>query len=231
MRVTLKHILKRVGNTMKKTKISILQAWLSILFVSCFLISNILAAKQFALPFGVSMTAGAMTTFPITYILSDIFSEVYGYKWSRTTCYMAFAINLLMAGLFQIAIILPPSPFYVGQEAFAQTLGSAPRILAASLAAYVIGDFANDKVFHKMKERHAESMRGYGWRAILSSLVGEICDSCVFISVAFIGTLPVREMVVMAVTQVCLKVGYEIIVLPLSTLACRKVRAYEIQFS
>lgn len=216
---------------MKKTKISMLQVWLSILFVSCFLISNILAAKQFALPFGVSMTVGAMTTFPITYILSDIFSEIYGYKWSRTTCYMAFAMNLLMAGLFQVAIILPPSPFYAGQEAFAQTLGSAPRILAASLAAYVIGDFANDKVFRKMKERHAESMKGYGWRAILSSLVGEMCDSCVFIPVAFIGTLPVREMVIMAVTQVCLKVGYEIIVLPLSTLACRKVRAYEIQSS
>lgn len=124
-----------------------------------------------------------------------------------------------------------PSPFYAGQEAFAQTLGNAPRILAASLAAYVIGDFANDKVFRKMKERHAETMKGYGWRAILSSLVGEMCDSCVFIPIAFIGTLPVREMIVMAVTQVCLKVGYEIVVLPLSTLACRKVRAYEIQSS
>lgn len=216
---------------MEKTKISKLQAWLSILFVSCFLISNILAAKQFALPFGVSMTVGAMTTFPITYILSDIFSEVYGYKWSRATCYMAFTMNLLMAGLFQIAIILPPSPFYAGQEAFAQTLGSAPRILAASLAAYVIGDFANDKVFRKMKERHTETMKGYGWRAILSSLVGELCDSCVFIPIAFIGTLPAREMVVMATTQVCLKVGYEIIVLPLSTLVCKKVREYELQSS
>ena len=214
---------------MKKTKISTLQALLMIVFVSCFLISNILASKQFLLPFGITMTVGAMTTFPITYILSDIFSEVYGYKWSRATCYIAFTMNLLMAGLFQIAILLPPSPFYAGQEAFAQTLGNAPRILTASLAAYVIGDFANDKVFRKMKKRHAESMKGYGWRAILSSLVGELCDSCVFIPVAFIGTLPVREMVVMAATQVCLKVGYEIIVLPLSTLACRKVRAYELQ--
>ena len=213
---------------MKKTKISFLQMWLTVIFVSCFLISNVLTGKQFTLPFGITMTA-AVIVFPVVYVLSDIFSEVYGYKWSRTTCYMAFAMNLLMAGLFQIAIILPPSPFYAGQEAFAQTLGNAPRILAASLAAYVIGDFANDKVFRKMKERHAESMRGYGWRAILSSLVGEMCDSCVFIPVAFIGTLPVREMVIMAVTQVCLKVGYEIIVLPLSTLACKRVRAYELQ--
>lgn len=213
---------------MKKPKISLLQMWLTVIFVSCFLISNVLTGKQFTLPFGITMTA-AVIVFPVVYVLSDIFSEVYGYKWSRTTCYMAFAMNLLMAGLFQVAIILPPSPFYAGQEAFAQTLGNAPRILAASLAAYVIGDFANDKVFRKMKERHAESMKGYGSRAILSSLVGEMCDSCVFIPVAFIGTLPVREMFIMAVTQVCLKVGYEIIVLPLSTLACKRVRAYELQ--
>ena len=215
---------------MQKTRISFLQMWLTVIFVSCFLISNVLTGKQFTLPFGITMTS-AVVVFPVVYILSDIFSEVYGYKWSRTTCYMAFAMNLLMAGLFQIAIILPPSPFYAGQEAFAQTLGSAPRILAASLAAYVIGDFANDKVFRKMKERHAESMKGYGWRAILSSLVGELCDSCVFIPIAFIGTLPVWEMVIMAVTQVCLKVGYEIIVLPLSTLVCKKVREYELQSS
>lgn len=215
---------------MKKPKISFLQMWLTVIFVSCFLISNVLTGKQFSLPFGITMTA-AVIVFPVVYVLSDIFSEVYGYKWSRATCYIAFTMNLLMAGLFQIAIILPPSPFYAGQEAFAQTLGNAPRILAASLAAYVIGDFANDKVFRKMKERHAESMKGYGWRAILSSLVGEMCDSCVFIPVAFIGTLPVREMVIMAVTQVCLKVGYEIIVLPLSTLACKRVRAYELQSS
>ena len=74
-------------------------------------------------------------------------------------------------------------------------------------------------------------MKGYGVRAILSSLAGEICDSCIFIPVAFIGALPVREMAIMAVTQVCLKVGYEIVILPLSTLICKKVREHELQSS
>ena len=99
-------------------KTSNLQTFLTVLFVSCFLISNVLATKQFALPFGITMT-GAVIVFPITYILSDLFSEVYGYKWSRVTCYMAFGMNLLMVGAFQLAIVLPPASFWQGQEAFA----------------------------------------------------------------------------------------------------------------
>ena len=131
-----------------KKPISVLQAWLTVLFTSCFLISNILAAKQFQLPFGVTMT-GAVIVFPVTYILSDIFSEVYGYKWSRITCYMAFAMNLLMVGLFSIAIATPAPNYWTNQEAFQTVLGSAPRTLCASLLAYVVGDFANDRVFRK----------------------------------------------------------------------------------
>ena len=83
---------------------------LTVIFVTCFLISNILAAKQFQLPFGITMT-GAVIVFPITYILSDLFSEVYGYEWSRKTCYIAFAMNILMVAFFEEAFFTPASPF------------------------------------------------------------------------------------------------------------------------
>lgn len=203
-----------------------LKTYLSILFVSCFLISNIVSAKQCALPFGLSMT-GAITIFPITYILSDLFSEVYGYAWSRKTCYMAFLMNLLMVGAFQLAIILPPASFWQGQEAFKTTLGSTPRILFASLIAYVAGDFANDKVFAKMKAKHETTLKGFGARAILSSFVGEVCDSCIFIPLAFAGTMPLKALVIMGITQTALKVTYEVLILPLTHLCTRKVLEYE----
>ena len=209
---------------MKKT-VSTLQVWLTVLFVSCFLVSNILAAKQFQLPFGITMT-GAVIVFPIIYILSDLFSEAYGYKWSRLTCYMAFAMNLLMVGFFSIAIATPAPSYWTNQEAFQTVLGSAPRTLFASLLAYIVGDFMNDRVFRRMKNMHTD-MTGFKARAILSSLVGEMCDSCIFIPIAFIGTMPARTLLIMGITQVCLKTGYEVVILPLTALATRKVIAYE----
>ena len=210
---------------MKKTN-SKLETALTVLFVTCFLISNILAGKQFQLPFSITMT-GAVIVFPITYILSDLFSEVYGYEWSRKTCYMAFAMNMLMVVFFEIAIHTPSPSYWTNQEAFQTVLGSTPRVLFASMLAFLFGDWANDKVFAKMKEKHLNEMKGFGARAILSSLIGEMCDSLIFIPIAFMGTMPFETLVVMGITQVSLKTLYEIIILPLTTYFTRKASIYE----
>lgn len=211
---------------MKNRKTSELQTILTVLFVSCFLISNILAGKQFQLPFGITMT-GAVMVFPITYILSDLFSEVYGYRWSRITCYLAFAANLLMALLFTAAIHTPAPSYWGNQEAFQIVLGNTPRVLLASLSAYVLGDLVNDKVFRAMKAKHPHSMSGFGARAILSSLCGEIVDSAVFIPIAFFGSMPIKTLIVMGITQTMLKVLYEMIVLPLNRFVTAKVLRHE----
>lgn len=211
---------------MKKNYISPLQTWLTVLSVACLLISNIITAKQMLLPFGVTMTC-AVFVFPITYILSDVFSEVYGYKWSRITCYMGFLMNLLMVAAFEVSIVTPAPEYWQNQEAFATVLGSAPRVLTASLAAFVVGDFVNDRVFRRMKQKHIDDMRGFGARAILSSVCGELADSLIFIPFAFIGTMPIKTMLTMMAVQVSLKVLYEIIVVPFTTLVVKKVKAYE----
>ena len=211
---------------MKNRKTSELQTSLTVLFVSCFLISNILAGKQFQFPFGITMT-GAVMVFPMTYILSDLFSEVYGYRWSRITCYLAFAANLLMTLLFTAAIHTPAPSYWGNQEAFQTVLGNTPRVLLASLAAYVLGDFVNDKVFRAMKAKHPHNMSGFGARAILSSMCGEIVDSAVFIPIAFFGSMPVKTLIVMGIIQVILKVLYEMIVLPLNRFVTAKVLRYE----
>lgn len=211
---------------MKNHKTSQLQAILTAVFVGALLISNIIAAKQFQLPFGITMT-GAVLIFPITYILSDLFSEVYGYRWSRITCYTAFAMNVIMAIVFAIAISTPAPDYWQNQEAFQTVLGNTPRILGASLLAFIAGDFINDRVFRRMKAKYPDTHKGFGARAILSSVAGAIVDSSIFITVAFIGQMPNNVLVIMGITQVALKLLYEVIVLPLNRYITIKVANYE----
>lgn len=207
-------------------KISKLQLILTTLFVVSLLISNVITAKQVLLPFGITMT-GAVFIFPITYILSDLFSEVYGYKWSRFTCYLAFFMNLFMVTVFSLVIATPAPDYWTNQEAFQTVLGSTPRVLFASLLAMLVGDFVNDRVFRKMKEKHLTSHKGFGWRAILSSVCGEMVDSLIFLPLAFIGQMPISTLAVMMITQVSIKTGYEVIILPVTQFVVKKISAYE----
>lgn len=209
---------------MKKTA-SKIQVILTVLYVSALLIANIITAKQMVLPFGLTMTC-AIFIFPVTYILSDVFSEVYGYKWSRFTCYLSFAMNLVMVLFFQLSIATEAPAHWTDQAAFETVLGNAPRILAASLLAYVMGDFVNDRVFQRMKQRR-KGTEGFAARAIISSLVGEMVDSSIFIPLAFIGQMPMGTMLIMAATEVCLKVGYEIVIVPITTSVAKKLSRLE----
>lgn len=213
-------------NNVTTHKYSFVQLLLSVVSVACLLISNVVTAKQMALPFGITMTC-AVVIFPIAYILSDVFSEVYGYKWSRLTCYMGFAMNVLMVLVFEFAIATPAPSYWGNQEAFATVLGSTPRTLIASLTAFVVGDFVNDKVFQKMKSKHKDSHKGFGLRAIISSFAGEVTDSLIFIPLAFIGQMPLATLAQMLVVQVSLKTAYEILVVPVTSLVVKKVSAYE----
>ena len=212
--------------TKTNKKVSIVQVILTVVFVSTFLISNITSTKQMSLPFGITMPS-AMLIFPITYILSDVFSEVYGYKWSRMTCYLAFAMNLFMVSVFSIAIAMPHPEFWTNQEAFATVLGNTPRMLVASLAAYVVGDLVNDRVFRKMKVKNDGTIKGFGWRALVSSFCGEVVDSAIFYPVAFLGQMPVKTLVTMGICQVLIKISYEIVILPVTTHIVKKLNKYE----
>lgn len=209
---------------MKKT--TTLQAVLTVVFVSAMLISNIITTKQLQFPFGITMT-GAIVIFPITYILSDVFSECYGYKWSRITCYLAFAMNLLMVGVFTLTISLPAPGYWGDQEAYKTVLGNTPRVLFSSLLAYVIGDLVNDRIFAKMKEKHKDDSRGFSFRAIISSIGGNFIDSFIFLPLAFYGLMPNMTLVTMCITQVGLKTMYEIIMLPATNAVVKLVNRAE----
>lgn len=208
---------------MKKT--TNLKTVLIVLFIVAMLISNIITAKQISIPFIGTMTAGILV-FPITYILSDVFSECYGYICSRETCYIAFVMNIFMVCVFGIAISLPASPHWEGQVAFETVLGNSPRILSASLFAYIVGDLVNDKIFQKMKNKQ-NGFKGFSFRAIVSSIFGNLTDSVIFMPLAFWGEVPLDVLVTMCITQASLKTLYEIIMLPLTNLTVRLVNKYE----
>ena len=208
---------------MKKTKISKLQCILAIFFVTAHIISNITTVKQIALPFGLTTTCGVFV-FPVTYILSDVFSEVYGYKFSRFTCYMSFAMNAFVAAIFDFAIAVPYPVWWEGQEAFATVLGNTPRILIASLSAFVVGDFVNDKVFEKMKQK---SEKRFALRAIISSFCGQVVDSLIFIPIAFIGVMPLKDMVLMMCLEITVKTVYETLIVPVTAMITKQTKRYE----
>jgi uncharacterized integral membrane protein (TIGR00697 family) len=187
------------------------------------LVSNIVAVKLVSL--GSLIVPAAVFVFPITYILSDVFSEVYGYRASRITAWYAFSANLLMVLIFKLVIILPGAPFWgpENQKALEMTLDGTWRILIASLAAYMIGDFVNDVIFQKMKEK--QGGKKFGVRALVSSVVGEGLDSFIFITIAFWGTDFFSWIAILS--QWCVKILYEIIILPFTVLAVKKIKKME----
>lgn len=209
---------------------SSLKLILTVVFIAALLISNVITWRQIQLPFWITMTWGILI-FPITYILSDVFSEVYWYKWSRITCYLWFWCNLVMSLVFMLVINLKAPEYFSNVDAYSIVLWNTRRILCASLFAYVFWDFVNDKIFQKMKSKHPNDNKWFWIRAILSSLIWEMVDSWIFIPLAFIWTMPGKTLIVMIITQVILKVLYELIILPITIFVTKKTQIYENKLS
>ena len=206
----------------KKIMYSQLFLVLAIVFVTCLLMSNILASKLLKIG-AYSITAGALV-FPISYIINDIFSEVYGFEKAKKVIFVGFAMNIFMVLIFTLAIALPAPIWYENGKAFATILGTTPRTCLASLTAYLFGSLVNAKVLVKMKENQKNK---FGVRAIMSTLCGEFIDSLFFVTIAFIGNVPTNQIITMIIVQVVLKTLYEILCLPITTIVVKKVKKYE----
>ena len=206
-----------------KNKVSVLFLLTGVLFAACLLISNILASKIIQL--GPWSAPAGVLIFPIAYIINDVIAEVWGYGKARLIIWAGFGVNLLAAVFFLLAISLPAAPFYQGQDAFQQVVGSSVRIVFASLMAYLAGSFLNAFVMSKFKL--LTQGRGFSLRAIVSTLAGEGADSLIFISIAFAGIFPLPVILGMIATQALLKTVYEIIILPFTVLVVNKVKEME----
>ena len=207
---------------MRKTHLSPAFLLMATLFTVCLITSNLFAAKVFAI--GKVTLPCAVLIFPVSYILNDCFTEVWGYRKARLVIWMAFAMNLFVALAAQVAVALPAASFWTGGDHFDFVFKMAPRILAASLLAFLAGSTFNAYVLSKMKI--AQGGKGFSLRAIVSSLTGECLDSLIFMPIAFWGT-SLRDLGWMMLCQVTFKVLYEILVLPATAAVVKRLKAVE----
>ena len=195
---------------------------MTVLFVVCLITSNLFATKVIDL-WGITLP-GAVIIFPVSYILNDCLTEVWGYRKARLVIWLAFAMNFFVVVLGQLVVWLPAASFWDGAPHFDYMFNMAPRVAGASLLAFIAGSNLNAYVLSRMKV--ADGGRRFGVRAVLSSLAGECLDSLIFMPIAFWGT-PFKALLPMMLAQVTFKVCYEIVILPLTSIVVRKVKKSE----
>jgi uncharacterized integral membrane protein (TIGR00697 family) len=173
--------------------------------------SKFIAVGSFALN-------GSTLIFPITFIFNDILTEVYGYKLSRRIIWTGMGCQIFATLMITLISFWPGADFWTNQQSFKTILGFAPRATFAILMAYFFSEFTNSLVLSKMKFLH-DGKKGFkqAWRFVASTIAGELVDSIVFMSIAFIGVLSTKNIITTIITIWIAKVLYEIIALPIST--------------
>ncbi|KKP89310.1 MAG: hypothetical protein UR91_C0004G0004 [Candidatus Nomurabacteria bacterium GW2011_GWC2_35_8] len=185
---------------------------LSVFFVSILLISNVASTK--IVDFGLFTFDGGTLLFPLSYIFGDILTEVYGYKKTREVIWIGFFSALMMSIIFIIVGKLPAAPGWDNQNAYDAILGLTPRIVIASLFAYICGSFSNSFILAKMK---LWTSGKYLWtRTIGSTIVGEFIDSTLFILIAFFGILPSSLLLTLIISNYIFKTLVEIVFTPVT---------------
>ena len=182
------------------------------LFVTALVTANIVAVKLVRIA-GFVLPAGVVV-FPLSYIVGDVLTEVYGYRMARVVIWLGFVCNAVVVFFIWIAGLLPAAPDWEAQDAYQRILGYTPRLLLASFAGYLVGEFTNAFVMARMKV-----LTGGRWlwtRTIGSTIVGEGLDSLVFIGIAFGGTVAGATLGEIILTQWVAKVVYEVAATPLT---------------
>ncbi|QIU96818.1 queuosine precursor transporter [Bacteroides faecium] len=203
-----------------KEKVSVPFMLLGILFNVCLIAANLLETKVIQIG-SLTVTAGLLV-FPISYIINDCIAEVWGFKKARLIIWSGFAMNFFVVALGLIAVAIPAAPFWEGEEHFDFVFGMAPRIVAASLMAFLVGSFLNAYVMSKMKV--ASQGRNFSARAIWSTVVGETADSLIFFPVAFGGIIAWKELLIMMGIQIVLKSMYEVMILPVTIRVVKAIK-------
>ena len=187
-------------------------------FVAILICSNLIGAGKPAtvtLPMVGPVIFGAgILFFPLDYVLGDVLTEVYGYGRARRVVWAGFAAALFMAFMAWVIVTLPPAPGYKDQSALATVFGNTPRIVAASIAAFWAGEFANAFVLARMK---VWTQGRWLWtRTIGSTVVGEGVDSLIFYPLAFLGVWETSLVVQVMLTNYALKVLWEVVLTPVT---------------
>lgn len=183
-------------------------------FTGILLISNITATKGVEL-FGL-VTDGAFFLFPLSYIIGDVLSEVYGFRATRRAVWTGFIVLAIGMAAFFTAIHLPPADFYENQEAFETVLGTVPQLVLAGLAAYLVGQMLNAWSLTAIKRRTGE--KSLWLRLLGSTVVGEFADTLIFCAIAAtaIGISTWGDFANFVIVGFLWKTGVEVVVLPIT---------------
>lgn len=208
--------------------LSITFVWLAVTFCVCLVTSNLFVPRLWQVGKLSLQLSGAVVIFPISYIINDLLTEVYGYRRAMQVIWMGFALSAFVAIAAQLVSWLP-APIYPENQAvaanFNSLFGLIPRTTVASLLAFILGSQMNAWVMSRMKV--LQQGKGFGWRAILSTLGGELCDSLVFYPLAFLGVMPLGAIFSIILTQVTVKTLYEVLILPLTGVIARRLKQAE----
>lgn len=202
----------------QRTYVSVPFMVMGIVFCACIIAANLLEIK--VVKFGAFTCTAGLLVFPISYIINDCIAEVWGYRKIRLVIWMGFLMNFFIVALCKVAVWLPAPDYWDGGEAFNFVFSFAPRIVVASLTAFILGSFLNAYVMSKMKIK--SQGRNFSLRAVVSTIVGESADSLIFFPLAFGGLVSVPELLNLMCVQVVLKTLYEVIALPIT----KRVVAY-----
>ena len=216
------------NNTSGHQGLSVTFVWLAVTFCVCLVASNLFVPRLWQVGKLPLQLSGAVLIFPISYVINDLLTEVYGYRKAMLVIWMGFALSAFVAMAAQLVSWLP-APIYPENQTVASSFntlfGLVPRTTVASLLAFVLGSHMNAWVMSKMKV--ATKGKGFGWRAILSTVAGELCDSVIFYPLAFLGVMPVGAILSIILTQVTVKTLYEVLILPLTTVIARRLKRSE----
>ncbi|MDO5823581.1 queuosine precursor transporter [Methanobrevibacter sp.] len=196
-----------------------LYAILAGVFTACLIVSNIIAGKTFDF-FSFTLPC-AVIIFPIIYIVNDVLAEVYGYAKARRIILLGFFMNLVAVICYNVTIWLPAPVFFENSQAFGIVLSSTLRLLVASFVAYLIGSIVNARLMVYLKKWDEEKLF---FRCIVSTLFGEGLDAIIFITIGFIGTIPLEALVMMVIAQAMFKTLYEIVVYPITRAVINNIK-------
>jgi uncharacterized integral membrane protein (TIGR00697 family) len=194
---------------------------LSVLAATVAVCTNMLVLKVASIetPFGQLKFGGAVVFFPITYILGDVLTEVYGFRRARRVIWLSFGAQLYAAAMSWAVLAMPPAPDRLEiQHHYEAVFSATPRVFAASLLAFLVGDFVNSIIMARRKV--IDQGRAYWKRAILSTVVGQLADSLIFYPLAFAGIWSWDLIARIGVTHYSLKVAIEVLGVPFSYWLC-----------
>jgi uncharacterized integral membrane protein (TIGR00697 family) len=193
------------------------------LYIAFQLISDVTAGKIVQL--GIFTVSATVLYFPITYIFSDILTEVYGYAKARSVVWQALLASVIAGLVYQLVVWLPPSIGFDANDAFTRVLGSVPRILLGGWIAVWVGGILNDYIMAKMK---VWSNGKYLWlRTITSTIAGEGVNTILFYTIALYAVLPNNLLITSILSGWFLKVLVEVIFTPLTYYVVAKLKRAE----